>query len=228
MSFNIEVEGGKTVKLPTAGKYCDRNILVTAKGGAGDYTEEDVQNARNEGITEGIQTEQAVTDAILSDKNIGDYVNDRVTELSAYAFGFKASMLSAKFGNVTRVNGYTFASSSAVKSIEIPRLITISSASQFAGCKALERLDLGVVNNIPNACFSNATVLDTIILRKTSITTLANVGAFTGTPFANGGSGGKIYVPSALIEQYKTATNWSVVFGYGTVEFVALEGSEYA
>lgn len=37
MSFNIEVEGGKTVRLPTAGKYCDRDILVTAKGGAGDY-----------------------------------------------------------------------------------------------------------------------------------------------------------------------------------------------
>lgn len=35
MSFNIEVEGGKTVRLPTAGKYCDRDIVVTAKGGGG-------------------------------------------------------------------------------------------------------------------------------------------------------------------------------------------------
>lgn len=34
-TFNIEVEGGKTVKLPTAGKYCDRDIIVTAKGGGG-------------------------------------------------------------------------------------------------------------------------------------------------------------------------------------------------
>ena len=32
MSFNIEVEGGKTVRLTTAGKYCDRDIVVTAKG----------------------------------------------------------------------------------------------------------------------------------------------------------------------------------------------------
>lgn len=183
---------------------------------------------KTEGITEGIQTEQAVTDAFLSDKNIGDYVNDRVTELAAYAFGFKTSMLSAKLGNVTKINGYAFANASGAKVIELPSLTTILSASQFSGCKALERLDLGVVNNIPNACFSNATVLDTIILRKTSITTLANVGAFNGTPYASGGSGGKIYVPSALIEQYKTATNWSVVFGYGTVEFVSLEGSEYA
>ena len=33
MSFNIEVEGGKSVRLPTAGKYCDRDIVVTATGG---------------------------------------------------------------------------------------------------------------------------------------------------------------------------------------------------
>lgn len=32
MSFNIEVEGGKTVRLTTAGKYCDRDIVVTATG----------------------------------------------------------------------------------------------------------------------------------------------------------------------------------------------------
>lgn len=36
MSFNIEVEGGKSVRLPTAGKYCDRDIVVTAQGGGGD------------------------------------------------------------------------------------------------------------------------------------------------------------------------------------------------
>ena len=35
MSFNIEVEGGTSVRLPTAGKYCDRDIVVTATGGGG-------------------------------------------------------------------------------------------------------------------------------------------------------------------------------------------------
>lgn len=33
--FNITVEGGTSVRLPTAGKYCDRDILVTATGGGG-------------------------------------------------------------------------------------------------------------------------------------------------------------------------------------------------
>ena len=33
MSFNITVEGGSSVRLPTAGKYCDQDIVITATGG---------------------------------------------------------------------------------------------------------------------------------------------------------------------------------------------------
>lgn len=35
MSHNITVSGGTSVRLPTAGKYCDRDIVVTATGGGG-------------------------------------------------------------------------------------------------------------------------------------------------------------------------------------------------
>ena len=38
MTHNITVEGGTSVRLPTAGKYCDRDIVVTATGG-GSVTE---------------------------------------------------------------------------------------------------------------------------------------------------------------------------------------------
>ena len=41
--FNIEVNGGVSVRLPTGGKYCDRDIIVTAIGDSsegyiGEYT----------------------------------------------------------------------------------------------------------------------------------------------------------------------------------------------
>ena len=39
MRFDITVEGGTSVRLPTAGKYCDRDIVVTAKGGTEDLNE---------------------------------------------------------------------------------------------------------------------------------------------------------------------------------------------
>lgn len=41
MSFNIEVEGGKTVRLATAGKYCDKDIVVTATGESVTYPKAD-------------------------------------------------------------------------------------------------------------------------------------------------------------------------------------------
>ena len=44
MSHNITVEGGTAVRLPTAGKYCDRDIVVTATGGGGDDLEKLLTN----------------------------------------------------------------------------------------------------------------------------------------------------------------------------------------
>jgi hypothetical protein len=35
MNHSITVEGGTSVRLPTAGKYCDRDIIITATGGGG-------------------------------------------------------------------------------------------------------------------------------------------------------------------------------------------------
>ena len=33
--INITIEGGTSKRLLTAGKYCDRDIMVTAEGGGG-------------------------------------------------------------------------------------------------------------------------------------------------------------------------------------------------
>lgn len=44
------VEGGQTVRLKTAGKYCDRNIVVTATGG-------DTEAAYQQGVADGKQAE---------------------------------------------------------------------------------------------------------------------------------------------------------------------------
>lgn len=51
--FAIEVEGGKSVRLKTAGKYCDRNIVVTATGGGGG----DTDAAYEQGVADGKQAE---------------------------------------------------------------------------------------------------------------------------------------------------------------------------
>ena len=52
---------------------------------------------------------------------------------------------------------------------------------------------------------------------------LSDSKAFNGTPFASGGTGGKVLVPRALVESYQTATNWSTLYVAETCEFLALE-----
>jgi hypothetical protein len=98
----------------------------------------------------------------------------------------------------------------------------------FKACYALAFLDLPSVTRIRANAFHSCSALKTIVLRSSTVVTLENVNAFNvSTPFASGGSGGTIYVPSSLISSYQTGTNWSTLYGYGATTFAAIEGSEY-
>ena len=96
-----------------------------------------------------------------------------------------------------------------------------------SGCTALKKVDMHSGNLAGYTCFSGATALTTLILRHESVPTMHGVNVFNNTPFAQGGAGGTIYVPEALIDSYKEATNWSTLDGYGTITWKAIEGSEY-
>lgn len=95
----------------------------------------------------------------------------------------------------------------------------------FLGCSALATVDTKE-STVSSQAFKD-TALSLLILRAGSVASMANINAFANTPFASGGAGGDIYVPSALIDSYKAATNWSTVNGYGTITWHAIEGSIY-
>lgn len=119
-----------------------------------------------------------------------------------------------------------FESCTALKRVIVPNWSLGNALKVFAGCTSLEIVDCksGPINA---NCFQNDAQLKTLVIRNSSVVSLSNVSAFTGTPFASGGAGGTVYVPQALIESYKTATNWSTLYAAGTCNFVAIEGSEY-
>ena len=120
-----------------------------------------------------------------------------------------------------------FQSCTSLTDVRFP-VATSCSPTAFRECTSLELVDLGMAKSISSTCFYDCTVLSTLILRKNdAVTTLSNANAFTNSPFASGGTGGTVYVPSALIESYKTASNWSALYEGGTCNFVALEGREY-
>ncbi len=118
------------------------------------------------------------------------------------------SLLTAVIENGTVLNGQTFR--------EDAKLITLDTNQTKTGIWE----------------FRNCSALSNIILRHTAIMTLtygitANNDSFYGTNFLSGGTGGSIYVPANLLENYKAATNWATLNSYGTVAWKTIEGSPY-
>ena len=77
----------------------------------------------------------------------------------------------------------------------------------FYGCSALTTVNFSAVTSIDNYAFSSCSALTVLILRSTTMATLSNTGVFNNTPIASGT--GYIYVPAALVDSYKAASNWS-------------------
>ena len=122
----------------------------------------------------------------------------------------------------------------AAKSVASPNNKGLASNS-FYGCTALTLADCGYVTSISSYAFQNCESLDAVILRNTSLVTLGNKNAFVGTKYDNGKAGGTIYIPKVLYDHlgdgtaddYKAASNWSTLDGYGTITWAKLEGSPY-
>lgn len=141
-------------------------------------------------------------------------------------------------GAISTLATYTFNGASGhvmkVREIHMPHLggvalnVNFGNATAANACQHLEVCDIGSAKSIAANTFANCYKLQTLIIRRTSVTTLANVSAFLNTPMRGRNSlTGKIYVPESLIESYKAAKTWVTLFGYGFVTFEAIEGSEW-
>lgn len=117
--------------------------------------------------------------------NYTDIVDEKTTTLPAYIFGWSAVLTSYTGKNVTTLGSNCFRSNTSVTKIDFYKSITYISSALCYGASALTAL----------------------ILRGDTVTNLTVTNAFTNTPIANGT--GYIYVPSALVEDYKAATNWT-------------------
>lgn len=163
-----------------------------------------------------------------------------VTSIGQYSFANCDGMETfTATGAISTLGTYTFIGASghvmAVREIHMPNLGTGIALNQNFGstttanaCQYLEVCDIGKAKSIAANTFANCYKLQTLIMRRTSVTTCANVSAFLNTPLrGRSGLTAKIYVPSALIDSYKSASVWTTINGYGYVEWCAIEGSEY-
>lgn len=147
-----------------------------------------------------------------------------VTTVKGDAFcGYKA-LKNVNLPLAKSLGGSVFGNCTALESVSLPSVISASNYL-FQNCTALKTVDFAVLPKTYHGIFSQCTSLKNIILRNESavVSLYDATNVINGTPFASGGTGGRVFVPSALIEEYKNATNWSILVGYGTCEFLALE-----
>ena len=177
-----------------------------------------------EGIEVGGSDELALS---IIERTATSISSNKVTQVGTHALSYYTSLKSVDLPECTIVKSNGFAESKALATVNLPKATTIETSSfrhcyklanvnipnitslgssAFESCK-INKIDIGKVPQIAANTFNACANLETIILRLTSkICTLANVNAFNATPIKDGT--GFIYVPQALIEQYKSATNW--------------------
>ena len=188
-------------------KFAILKKLAGGGGGSGDHADED---------------------AIVS-RTITDYTNDRVMSIGQSAFRYCYALTTVDFSQATSIGEHAFDRCNNLTSANFPAATSIGlnafeyctnltsadfSAATSIGqsalfyCTNLTSANFPAATSIGSGAFSYCSKLTSLILRVTTqVCTLSNTSAFNNTPIKSGT--GYIYVPAALIDSYKTATNWT-------------------
>lgn len=144
------------------------------------------------------------------------------------------------FDKIESCYNYSFKNMAGLTTIVFPKWRK-DNYQGFMNDSLLQYFDIGTAgrtvsgNFTAGECFRGCSSLNVIILRDANVRGLSGTNVFTNTPFANGGTGGAVYIPKSLYDHlgdgtpsdYKAASNWSTIDGYGTITWAKIEGSYY-
>ncbi len=166
-------------------------------------------------------------------------ITSNATIIGDNTFSYYRTLITADFPLATTVDKNGFYCCSGLETLNLPKVKSIGynscngcsaletvylpecemiDYSGFSGCKALEKIDLPCVTEMGSYAFRYGYSLKAVIMRKAALCSVGSspfidcyhiLGTVNETYNPNGAKDGYIYVPSAVIEEYKTTVPWS-------------------
>ena len=150
-------------------------------------------------------------------------INSNTTKVIAYVCRNQDKLTTINLPNATSIGTYAFYDCGAITSVNAPKVTSLGTYS-FYGSAKLKEVNFPLATSVPNSVFYSSGLtkadfgsaksigtyafaycnLKTLILRYTGGVVTLQSTSFSGSSFS-----GYIYVPSALVDSYKSATNWS-------------------
>ena len=173
-THNITVEGGSSVRLTTAGKYCDRDIIITATVCATDPIIQPLEITENGTYTapDGVDGYSPISvnvagsggsggdlDALI-DKSITE-ISSNLKAVGAYAFYGCSRLTTVDFPSATSIGPYAFYNCGGLKTVDFPSATSIDTYA-FYGCSGLKTVDFPEATSIGPYVFSGCRSLTTV------------------------------------------------------------------
>ena len=159
--------------------------------------------------------DEALTISII-DRSVTEIVDNLVTSVGSGAFQFCSALTTANFPVAASVGYGAFQFCSAMTTANFPAATGIGNFA-FKSCFALTTANFPVAASVGYGAFDSCSQLTALILRAETMATLRSTNAFNNNPIKSGT--GYIYVPRALVDNYKAASSWSTY----AAQFRALE-----
>lgn len=202
-----------------------KSLTITANG----TVTEDVSTYKNVSVTVAVPGSGGTEDKTVAflDGTITEYSNSELTEIREKAFYGCIKMKSVDLPNVTTLGADAFNTCKWLETVNIPKLTALPYQCFYYGfslpdvlvfpvCKSVagyvisyaetKTLDILGGGQIDSYAFYRASYFTTLILRNTE--TVTKLQSAPSSVF-NDYTSVTVYVPDALLEDYKAATNWA-------------------
>lgn len=240
----------KSIHGQDTGDTIDELILNGEEGGGGEWTTDGIA-AGTEPNGAIVSNESSLGRFAFAGKPITSFSGPNVTSMTYNCFGRCDNLVSVSFPaltyfagfsvnnpdqgklplltrldipNVTAVTAQAFTQMPSLTELILPKLTTCPANGFNTNDSGITTVDLGEdFTKFTSYSFNgSANVLVNVIIRNTqAVPTVENSSNVLPKRSMN------YYVPSALIESYKVASNWSSYYNSGYCNFIALEGSPY-